>query len=75
MMCLPQVNKKQQHKQGGKQKRQNKDTQVCQPKAKHATKYDDTKLAKKETKLSNITTKQIALSNWTNITSPARNKK
>ena len=39
---------KQENKQGDKRKRQNQDTQICQPKVTNAIKNDDTKLAKKK---------------------------
>ena len=39
------ANEKQENKQGITRKRQNQDTEICQPKATNAIKNDDTKLA------------------------------
>ena len=45
LQCIK-ANEKQENKQGIKRKRQNQDTEICQPKATNAIKNDDTKLAK-----------------------------
>ena len=56
LQCIK-ANEKQENKQGITRKRQNQDTEICQPKATNAIKNDDTKLVENKQKKGNNTTK------------------
>jgi len=65
---------KQENRQGDKGKRQNKDKQICQPKAINTIKSDDTKLAKKK-QIKVINPRKNCLIQFNTYTKPKPQKK